>query len=319
MNTTRRKALALLGGGGVATGLSPVTAWAAPRHQYDLVPEKVAHDIWMIRGETEYFTDENGGAIVNCALLNGPNGVVIVDTGTSRRYGEALRNVAHQINGLGVAAVVNTHHHPDHFFGNQVFADRPIHALAETRALAGLEGDGFADNLYRMLGDWMRGTEPLPPTHVLEAGPVSLGGRTFEVMPLAGHTSADLALMDTATGTLIAGDLAFLDRAPTTPHADLAEWRKSLDSLAAAGAAAILPGHGPLDQTGASLIQTRAYLDWLEATLQDAARHGLDMVEIMATPLPEGFAAMGAQPQEFHRSIAHLYPGIERSILPLND
>lgn len=290
-------------------------AFAAPK-SYDLAPVQISDGFWMIEGSTDYFSSENGGAIVNCALIETNDGLVIFDTGSSRLYGEALLELAKGLNGRGVAAIINSHHHPDHFFGNQVFAGLPIHALAETRKLAVTEGDAFADNMYRLLGDWMRGTEPVPPNTDILSSVLEIGGRTFQVFPLSGHTGADLALLDQKTGTLIAGDLAFFNRAPTTPHADITEWRDSLAVLEAANAAAILPGHGPLDRSGQSLTQTRSYLDWLEQTLTAAASEGLDMVEIMDAGLPSEHAALGAMPEEFHRSIAHLYPDIERTVLP---
>lgn len=295
--------------------LAPMLALAGGRG-YDLQPVPVANGLWMIEGSTDYFSKANGGAIVNCALIDTADGLVIVDTGSSRRYGEALIDLARGLNGRGVAAVVNTHHHPDHFFGNQVFTDKPIHALGETRQLAAADGDGFADSMYRLLGDWMLGTEPVPPNTDILTSVLAIGGRRLQVLPLSGHTGADLALLDQDTGTLITGDLTFFNRAPTTPHADLSAWRDSLDRLEAIEAAAILPGHGPLDRTGASIAQTRAYLDWLETILKSSAAQGLDMVEIMALDLPSGFADMGAMPEEFHRSVSHLYPRIERAAMP---
>lgn len=320
---TRRNALGLMGTAGltIAAGLRfPRTAVAAtPRRVYDLVPVKVADGVWMIEGATDYFSDANGGAIVNCALIETATGLVIIDTGPSLRYGEALRDVAGQISPVGIAAIFNTHHHPDHFFGNQVFADKPIHALAGTKKLAEEEGDAFSDNMYRLLGDWMRGTEVIPPNQTLNISSISIGGREFSLYPLEGHTGADLAILDRKTGILVAGDLAFLDRAPTTPHADLEKWRAALDDLAAVRAGAIVPGHGPLDTSGASLTQTRAYLDWLEATLRQSAAEGLAMVEIMAGEIPADYAALGAMPDEFYRSVSHLYPDIERQILPLSN
>lgn len=319
---TRRRALGLLGSAGLAAGVvldtSPALA-AVPRRVYDLVPIQVADGVWMIEGATEYFSDKNGGAIVNCALIETLTGLVIIDTGASLRYGQALQDVAAQISPIGVAAVFNTHHHPDHFFGNQVFADKPIYALAGTQKLAEQDGDGFSDNMYRLLGDWMRGTEPVPPNQALTSSSITIGGRDFSLYPLEGHTDADLAILDRKSGILIAGDLAFLDRAPTTPHADLNAWRGSLDSLASLNAGAIIPGHGPLDTSGASLIQTRAYLDWLDKTLRQAATEGLSMVEVMNEDIPPDYAAMGAMPQEFHRSVAHLFPDIEREILPVSN
>lgn len=314
MSLSRRAAL-----GGMAAALTAPRAFAAVKRQYRLEPVPVAHDMWMIEGATEYFTDANGGAIVNCALIRTEDGIVIVDSGPSRRYGEALLALANELDGNGVAAVVNTHHHPDHFLGNQVFADRPIHALPTTKAEAETHGDAFADNMYLLLGDWMRGTEMVPPNSAVEGGELIIGGRAFDLLPLAGHTAADLAMLDRTTGTLIAGDLAFLNRAPTTPSANLDVWRDSLDLLEGVGAAGVLPGHGPLDRIGDSLRQTRAYLDWLETTMSEAARSGLDMVEVMALPLPAEYAAMGAMPQEFHRSVVHLFGRIERRELPRAD
>jgi hypothetical protein len=40
------------------------------------------------------------------------------------------------------------------------------------------------------------------------------------------------------------------------------------------------------------------------------------MIEVMQAPLPERFASMGAQPEEFQRSVSHLFPDVELSVLP---
>ena len=313
MKVTRRAAIGLLG----AALTTP--ARARTRLAYDLKPKSVADGLWMIEGSTDYFSMQNGGAIVNCAVLEGSDGLIVIDTGPSRRYGEALRDALANLSGKPIAAIINTHHHPDHFFGNQVFAGLPIRALSETGALAAEHGDAFSDNMYRVLGDWMRGTEVVPPTQSMAPGDVTIAGRRLEALPLSGHTEADLVILDVETGVVIAGDLAFLDRAPTTPSADLGKWRDSLDILDSIDAAAILPGHGPFDPARESLAQTRAYLDWLEGRLRDAAEEGLDMVEIMEMPLPERFAALGSQPEEYIRSVSHLFPRIESEILPLLD
>jgi len=312
---TRRAALAVIGAGLGQGALAP-RAFAQARHVYDLTPVAIGDGLWMIEGATDYFSKANGGAIVNITLVKGESGLILIDSGPSLRYAEALTTVARQLDLRGVSAVVNTHHHPDHFFGNQVFADKPILSLGETQVAARAEGEGFADNMYRLLGDWMRGTEVVPPTQVLGAGAVTIDGRGFQAIALSGHTVADLALLDDQSGTLIAGDLAFLDRAPTTPSADLTAWQASLDALDAARPAQIVPGHGPLDRTRASVAQTRDYLAWLDDRLRQGARDGLDMVELMAMPLPDRFASMGALPEEYQRSVSHLFPAIEREELP---
>ncbi|SET08115.1 quinoprotein relay system zinc metallohydrolase 1 [Oceanicella actignis] len=321
---SRRQALrgaAALGAAGLAAGALGGAAplWAEARRAYALEPRQVAAGIWMIEGRREYFSAENGGAIVNCALIETDEGVLAVDLGPSLRYGEELRAAALRATGRPVFAALVTHQHPDHFMGAQAFADLPVLALAETQRQIALHGDSYADNMYRLLGDWMRGSEATPPNAVVEPGEVALGGRPFLALALSGHTPADLALLDRRTGTLIAGDLAFLDRAPTTPDADLDAWRRSIEQLAALDAAATLPGHGPIDPEGRALRQTRAYLDWLDGALRDGAERGLSMPELMAAPLPPEFAAMGVQPDEFARSVVHLYPAYERAAMPRAD
>ena len=315
MTVSRRAALALGGSAVLAPGLS-LRSFAQPRLAYDIVPKQIAYGLWMIQGTTEYFTRQNGGAIVNCVLLETDDGMLVIDSGPSLRYGEALRLAINQMGDGKIAGVINTHHHPDHFLGNQAFEDAPIFALGETKALAIEHGDAFTDNMYNLLGDWMRGTESRPPDQELDGGTFEIGGRKLEALPLSGHTEADLAILDEVTGTVIAGDLAFLDRAPTTPSADLDLWRTSLEFIEEIEAAAIIPGHGPVDPTRKSLTQTRAYLDWLETALKTAASEGLDMIEIMDTAIPAEFAQMGAMPQEFHRSISHLFSDIENEALP---
>lgn len=311
MSLTRRAALGMIAAAGLAR---PVAAQS--RLSYELVPVQVAPGVWMIEGSTDYFSMQNGGAIVNITLLQGDDGLIAIDTGPSRRYGEALSDVARRIDLRGITTVVNTHHHPDHFFGNQVFADRPSFALGATQSAAFAEGEGFSDNMYRLLGDWMRGTEVVPPRNVLSGGEVIIGGRRMLALPLGGHTVADLALLDHDSGLLVTGDLVFFDRAPTTPSADLDRWRASLRDLASLDMRGVIPGHGPLDIEGRAIAQTADYLDWLDSGLRAAAREGLDMVEVMDLPLPPRFAGMGAQPQEYHRTVSHLFAEIERQELP---
>lgn len=304
---------ALLAGGAAAALARP----AAAALSYDLRPVEVADGLFMVEGAREYFTRANGGAIVNVAVLRTSVGAVVFDTGSTRRYGEALRDLAHGLSPLGVAAVIVSHHHPDHWFGNQAFADRPIHALGPTAAACRARGDDYADGLYRDLGDWMRGTEPVPPTRAAPTGRFAIGDRAFTALPLAGHTGADLALLDERTGVALTGDLAFLDRAPTVPDADLPRWRESLELLTQTAPSAILPGHGPFDRARRALTQTRDYLDWIDAHFAAAADAGLSQPEAMALAPPPRQAALAEIGGEYERAVLQAYPRYQRAATPL--
>lgn len=288
-----------------------VPAAAAPL-TYVLVPEPVAEGIWLIRGADDDIRASNGGAIANITVIATDAGAVLVDAGPSLRYGRQLAEVAAKLVGKPVTRVYLTHLHPDHTYGDAAFDPAAIAATPALIASLKAEGGGFADGMYRLLGDWMRGTELRFPGHVVSAPAETVGGRTFRMLPLAGHSAADLVLLDTRTGTLVAGDLVFHNRAPSTPHGDLPRWRTSLDTLKALGHARVIPGHGPLDATpGTAIDQTRGWIDWLDGALGDAAAKGLDMVEAGAMPIPSRFAAVKEARYELQRSVAHLYPAFE--------
>lgn len=178
-----------------------------------------------------------------------------------------MREAIRQVTDKPVALVINTHHHPDHFLGNQAFADGPIAALADVQKGIASDGNAFAENLFRMSGDWMKGTEVVVPTRVLQAGPLTVAGRPLRLLALDGHTAADLAVLDETSHVLFAGDLVFNDRAPTTPHAQIPRWLGALDSLerlmADAGVKMLVPGHGAVTQDAAPIARTRAWLRWL--------------------------------------------------------
>lgn len=291
----------------------------AAEFDYALKAQPVAPNVYALIGRSEDFTPANGGNIVNTAFITAPGGVIVIDSGPSRRYGEQLRQAIAAVTPQPLALLINTHHHPDHFLGNQAFAQTPIGALAATRQGIAADGNAFAENLYRMTGDWMKGTEVLAPTQTLADGKLEVAGRRLRLIALDGHTGGDLAIYDEATGVLVAGDLVFNGRAPTTPHADIEHWLAALDRLESItrepGFTALLPGHGPVARDAAPIRQTRAWLLWLRQTVRDAALAGLDMNEVLARPLPKEFADLPVAVSEYRRSVSHLFPAAELEAL----
>ncbi|MCC6075889.1 quinoprotein relay system zinc metallohydrolase 1 [Pseudomonas sp. GCM10022188] len=288
---------------------------AAGELAYDLQPRQIATDTWLVEGSTENFAADNGGEIVNVAFIVTEAGVVLIDTGISRRYGEALRAAIGRITARPIALVINTHHHPDHVFGNQAFADVPIASLAGTRELLAAQGAAFADNMYRLLGDWMRGTEVLLPTQTLEPGVREIGGHRLRLLALRGHTGADLAIFDETTGVLFASDLVFYQRALTTPQTPgLDVWLADLAELEKLPYTLLVPGHGPVATGREPFAQMRDYLGWLDGLLREAVAAGKDMNEAMNTPIPERFATISLTRYELVRSVSHLYPKYEAQV-----
>ncbi len=281
---------------------------------YGLQPRQIAADTWLLEGRTDNFAVDNGGNIVNTAFIVTRDGVVVIDSGPSKRYGEALRKAISSVTDKPVIKLLITHHHPDHVLGNQAFADVPIAALAGTTQLLREQGEAMAENMYRLVGDWMRGTEVLLPTEEVTAGRLTIGDHPLRLLALRGHTGADLAILDERSGVLFAGDLVFYQRALTTPGTPgLDVWLADIATLQALPWKQIVPGHGPLASTDAPFAQMLDYLGWLDDLLRTGAAQGAEMNALIRAPIPERFAAVSLTRYELIRSVSHLYPRYEQA------
>lgn len=284
---------------------------------YDPQAQSIGEGIWLVRGADEGLAFENGGFIANSVILDSDEGSILIDPGPSLKFGEAITERAERVTGKPVSYVFVTHLHPDHSFGASAFPPKELHALPGTRAGLDREGIGFSDSMYRLLAGWMAGTELILPQGDLAGGPLEIGGRKLQLLALSGHSDADLAILDEKSGTLIAGDLVFHDRAPATPHAEFAAWHAALATLAALPHRQLVPGHGPLDTQGVAIRQTDDWLTWLEDSLRTAVVSGLDMTEAGEVPIPARFASVKAARYELQRSVSHFYPRYEAEMLPL--
>ncbi|WP_236964589.1 quinoprotein relay system zinc metallohydrolase 1 [Hydrogenophaga sp. SL48] len=291
----------------------------AATFNYDLKPRQIADGTWVIEGAVQDFSRANGCNIINTAFIATGAGVVVINTGPSRGYGEQQRRAIERITREPVQRVLELNLHPDYFFGNQAWADRPTQALAGSIAGMQAEGTAYADNLYRLCGDWMRGTESTPAREAVLPQTLQVGIHKLELMRLHGHTADDLVVLDRHTGVLFAGGLVFAERVPTTPHADFAAWLASLDALerliTSGQVKTVVPSHGPVHSGLAGVQQTRDWLQWLTTLMQSSAERGLDLGEVLRTPVPERFARWAAQPAELHRSLTQWYPRYEQRVL----
>ena len=234
------------------------------RLDYGLQARALAPGVYAVEGANADFTVANGCNIINTGFITTGAGVLVINTGTSRLYGEQLRALIERTTREPIVQVLHPNLHPDGFLGNQTFASVPIAATADTRAGMQREAPGHERNLYRLCGDWMKGIEA---------------------------------------------------RLPTTPHADPKAWLKSLDALAALKPGTVVPSHGPVHQGRRGLQQTRAFLQWLDASFARWAAQGWAMNEVLRAPAPEATTHWAAWPAEYTRHVAHLDPRDERAVL----
>lgn len=294
--------------------LSLAPAHAAGR-SYGLQPVQIAADTYVFAGLPEHFTRANGGNILNPGFIVTDDGVVVIQAGPSRLFGEEMRAAIRAVTPRPIVKVYVGNQHPDYFLGAQAFRDAPVAALPGTIDGITREGPGMLDAMYRLTGDWMAGTELTIPNEPVRVSTATYGRHRLRLLALDGHTSADLAIFDESTGVLFAGGLVFADRAPTTPHADIPRWLAALDVLTALPVRTLVPNHGTIRNDDSAIGQTRDYLLWLDGFLRAEAAAGRDMAEVLAAPLPAPWRDWGVAREEYLRSVAHLWPKIETTIL----
>lgn len=232
---------------------------------------------------------------VNVTAIGGTRGLVVVDTHSSARV---AREVVADVRAIGageVVAVVNTHEHFDHTFGNVTFREEygdtlPIHATDEAAARTIAAGERIkrtyeaaADDAHR---DEVLATTIVPADQTFSsASVIDLGDRAVELVhPGRGHTGGDLVVRVPDADVLLAGDLVE-ESAPPAYGADSypLDWPLTLDlvhNLTTPGTV-VVPGHGAVVDRG-FLQDQRSDIGVVAETIRDLASRGVPVADALA-------------------------------------
>ena len=230
----------------------------------------VAHHAWMH---------------VNTTLVGGSDGLVMIDTHGSAHAAREVVDAVRRLGAGSVTALVNTHDHWDHWFGNDVLAggreDLPIHATdfaLEQMVRSGSRPDP------QQVGDNPRAAEILdttlrPATHGFSSAyALDLGDRVVELIhPGRGHTAGDLVVRVPDADVMVAGDLVEESDKPFIGDDSFPlEWPLTLDLVLGLTTAetVVVPGHGQLVDKD-YVHDQRNELGVIAETIRDLASRGI--------------------------------------------
>lgn len=260
-----------------------VSALAPASAQPQRKVERLAEGVWLLPGSFDRGRQPDG----NSLLLQGRDGLVIVDSGRHAEHAAALIAWAGERR-LPLRAVINTHWHLDHLGGNielRRFAPglRSYGSIAlrdaverqmpdsETELRSMLADPATDEQTRRMveidLALYAGRANLLPDEHV--DGParaVELGGRQLRIGVERGVSGGDVWVLDQASGVLAVGDFVTLP-VPFFDTACPAQWQATMRRLEALPFERVLPGHGPL----MSRDDFKRYLGALDRLLSCAA------------------------------------------------
>jgi glyoxylase-like metal-dependent hydrolase (beta-lactamase superfamily II) len=243
----------------------------------------------------------------NIVAIRGDDGYLVVDTRISHRQADEILADLRELGPEPVRAVVNTHGHNDHAFGNHRFRPAPIwgHArcarmVAETgaRQLAKVKAaiPAIADDLDEVVLD--------PPDRTFEGGSAVVdfdaGGRRIELRHLGrGHTDNDIVVLIPDADVLLAGDLVENGAPPYFGDGYPMEWPATIERMVELATGAVVPGHGdPADRAFVvrSMVEIREVAELARLVHEGAI--GLDDA-VLRTAYP---AAAAREPLERARA-----------------
>jgi hydroxyacylglutathione hydrolase len=204
----------------------------------------------------------------NVYAIDAPDGCVLVDTGSGDSVPDLLENAREAFD--PVTRVLLTHAHADHSQGGPACQERGIDVVCGA-ATADLVREGTEHDLgidvareegvypsdYRFRNFGPERTFEAPTT-------LSVAGRTFEAVPVAGHAADHVVYLTEAdartycfVGDVVApdGQISLLN----VPGSSLADYRADVENLTGRDVDVLLPGHGmPLLADGQDAIETAA-------------------------------------------------------------
>jgi glyoxylase-like metal-dependent hydrolase (beta-lactamase superfamily II) len=184
-------------------------------------------------------------------VIGGEDGLVVIDTRATHPLADELRSDIRALGPHPIAAVVNTHGHWDHAFGNARFLPTPIWGHVRCATMIVERGEEMRARLIPEFPD-----EPFdevkltPPSELFdESATIGLGDRQVELRHLGrGHTDNDIVITVAGASVLFAGDL--LENAPAPAFGDSypIAWVETGRALLGMVEGVVVPGHGdPFD------------------------------------------------------------------------
>ena len=234
------------------------------------------------------FYDQNIGAIL------GDDGVLIVDTRISHRQADEILADLRELTPLPVRAVVNTHGHNDHAFGNHRFRPAPIwgheRCARMVRDTGAAQLAKVAEAIPELAADLAEVVLD-PPDRTFDGDFMTLdfdaGGRRIELRHLGrGHTDNDVVVIVPDADVLFAGDLVEADAPPYFGDGYPLDWPATVERMVEHVTGAVVPGHGTVgDRAFAvrSMTELRAIAEL--ATLVHQGVLDLDAA-VLRTPYP---------------------------------
>jgi cyclase len=306
-------------GGGARAGAAPAA---------EVRSRLVQGNVWLI----------NAG-FVNVAAQIGPDGVLVVDTGTEALAEKILAEIKRLAGDKPIRYIVNTHAHPDHVGGNVVIAKAGRSVIAGNFAPQALAGAANSAKILAHENTQLRMTEgqggqPAAPsaalptdTFFVSRNDLYFNGEAVQMLyqPHA-HTDGDIIVYFRKSDVLVTGDV-YVNT--TFPVINLSQGG-SLNGIVAAlnriveitvpkdkqeGGTFVIPGHGRLADE-ADVVEYLDLVTIIRDRIQDAVKKGMTLEQVKAAKLVRDYEGRYGAAQGFWTTDAFLEAAYKSLMAP---
>lgn len=261
----------------------------------------------VARGAFAYVQPDGSWMVNNTGVVTGADGsFLLVDTTSTEARNRALLAAVEKISSGAPRALVNTHHHGDHTFGNWL--------MPETTPIIGhvtCREDVLAAGLVaaQVLTGPDYGHLEVRPPDVTFTGSMTLhlGDRVVELHHVGpAHTRSDVVVWLPDQRVLFAGDIVFAGGQPFLVEGSVSGYPKGLAAIRALEPEILVPGHGPVCrgvEIGALLDDLDAYAAFVAEVARDGHAAGRTPLEAATAAKDNRFASW----QESERLVGNLY------------
>ena len=249
-------------------------------------------------------------------------GGLLIDTQFDLAHAQRMRQLFGRVWRKQPGRVVNTHEHPGHCWGNQLFPNAEIlaHRLAPEEGVRGERPEGMQrlrdafDSPHPGVAARARALESFDFRWIIPKAATTffderlvlrLNGTEVHLIHVGPcHSRSDTLVHLPAAGVLFAGDVVCRDLTPLVTGS-YENWLSVLDRILELDPDVIVPGHGPLCGIEA-VMDEKAYLGyvWLEAKQQ--FRAGRTVLEA-AKRIELGAYAAWAEPERLYFNVEHAF------------
>ena len=190
-----------------------------------------------------YLQPDWSWSLSNTGFIVGKRGVIAVDACSTASRTQAFADAIRRVSQAPVRALVNTHHHGDHTFGNYRFPGAAI--IAHEKCRQRVLELGLAPMNLPPVGNW--GDLELDPPLVTFEERLTLWADDLRLEVLfvgPAHTSNDVVVWVPERRVLFAGDIVFKGCTPFVLEGCIWHYFETLERLRGLGAEVIVPGHG---------------------------------------------------------------------------